>query len=303
VSGPEPLFDRRLQRRWLARHAATIVPGDFLRAHIAADLIERLSVVARRFERGLVIGAGASATLEDFRTSGRVAQLLAAEPVAALVRRQSGTVVADSEALPFAPESFDLLVSMLDLGLVNDLPGALVQLRRLLRPDGLMIAALIGGGSLAALTRAFWLAESEIMGGASPRVSPMVDVRDLGSLLQRAGFALPVTDIDRLTLTYATPLAAIGELRQLGLGNSLVARSRRPLTRTVLARAMAEFQAGAKGEDGQVGMVLDIVTATAWAPHPDQRQPLRPGSAKARLADALGVPEQTTGEKPPKSEV
>lgn len=228
--------------------------------------------------------------------------MIAAEPAAGLAPSQAeaATVVADSETLPFAPDSFDLVVSILDLGLVNDLPGALLQIRRSLRPDGLMLAALIGGESLGALARAFVLAESEITGGASPRVSPMVDVRDLGALLQRAGFALPVTDVDRLMLTYASPLAAVDELRRLGLANSLVARSRRPLPRAVLDRAMSAYMAEAAGPGGRVVMALDILTATAWAPHPDQQKPLRPGSAKTRLADALGVPEHATGEAVPK---
>lgn len=301
MSGPEPLFDRRLQRRWLQRHAATIAGDDFLRAHIAADLADRLQVVARRFPSGLVIGAGASRARDVLLASGRVERMIAAEPAAGLAasRSEAMTVVADGEALPFASESFDLVVSILDLGLVNDLPGALVQMRHSLKPDGLMLAALIGGESLGTLARAFALAESEITGGASPRVSPMVDVRDLGALLQRAGFALPVTDVDRLTLTYASPLAAVDELRRLGLANSLVARSRRPLPRAVLARAMSAYEAEAPGPDGRVVMALDILTATAWAPHPDQQRPLRPGSAKTRLADALGVAEQSTGEAVP----
>ena len=301
MTGPEPLFDRRLQRRWLARHASTIAPGDFLRAHVAADLIDRLSVVARRFERGLVIGAGASAARQGLRASGRVGEMLAAEPARALVRAEMSTViVADSEALPFAPESFDLVVSILDLGLVNDLPGALVQMQRILKPDGLMLATLVGGSSLAELARAFAVAESELAGGVSPRVAPMVDVRDLGALLQRAGFALPVADADRLELTYASPLAAMDELRRLGLGNSLIARSRKPLTRTVLGGVLDAYAAGAKRPDGRVALTLELLTATAWAPHPDQQKPLRPGSAKARLADALGVPETPAGETAPK---
>lgn len=301
MTGPEPLFDRRLQRRWLARHASTIAPGDFLRAHVAADLIDRLSIVARRFERGLVIGAGASAARQGLRASGRVGEMLAAEPARALVRAEMSTViVADSEALPFAPESFDLVVSILDLGLVNDLPGALVQMQRILKPDGLMLATLVGGSSLAELARAFAVAESELAGGVSPRVAPMVDVRDLGALLQRAGFALPVADADRLELTYASPLAAMDELRRLGLGNSLIARSRKPLTRTVLGGVLDAYAAGAKRPDGRVALTLELLTATAWAPHPDQQKPLRPGSAKARLADALGVPETPAGETAPK---
>lgn len=298
------LFDRRLQRRWLARNADTIAAGDVLRVHIADDLVDRLGVVARRFERGLLIGAGALASRDRFLASGRIAQMLVAEPASALARRgATAVVVADSETLPFAPESFDLVVSILELGLVNDLPGALVQLRRILKPDGLLLATLIGGGSLVEIARAFAGAESAITGGASPRVAPMVDVRDLGALLQRAGFALPVADADKLVLTYASPLAALDDLRHLGLANALTMRSRKPLTRAVLGGVVDAYAREARGSGGRIAMTLELLTATAWAPHPDQQQPLKPGSAKARLADALGVLETPAGEPAPKPKV
>lgn len=297
MSGPGQIFDRRLQRRWLARHRAGIAAGDFLRRHVAEDLADRLSVVARRFEHGLVIGAGATAAAPALAQSGKIERITIGEPALELAQGHSSTaVMLDSEVLPFASESFDLVVSLLDLQQVNDLPGALVQLRQILKPDGLLLASLVGGASFAELARAFAAAESEVLGGTSPHVAPMVDVRDLGQLLQRAGFALPVADLDRLSLTYASPVAMMRELRELGLGNALIARSRRPMRRGVLAALDNAYRREAPGPGDRVSATVEILTATAWSPGPNQQQPLRPGSARARLADALGVAEHSTGE-------
>jgi SAM-dependent methyltransferase len=296
MSVSHQLFDRRLQRRWFVRHAGTIAAGDFLRRQVAEDIADRLGVVTRRFEHGLVLGAGASAAASVLTATGKIAGLVIGEPVLELLRdRRAGGLVLDSESLPFADGNFDLIVSLLDLHGVNDLPGTLVQLRRLLRPDGLLVATLIGGTSLNELSYAFASAESELKGGASPRVAPMIDIRDLGHLLQRAGFALPVTDLDRLSLNYASPLALMRELRSLGLGNALVARSRHPLGRSVLRRAIETYARGATAGDGRVAATIEILTATAWSPDPSQQQPLKPGSARAKLADALGAVEQTVG--------
>lgn len=297
MSGPNQIFDRRLQRLWLARHRAAIRAGDFLRRHVAEDLADRLLVIARRFERALVIGAGATAVLPSLAQTGKIERLTIGEPALALTQgRSSSTVVLDSEALPFAKHSFDLVVSLLDLQQVNDLPGALVQLRHMLKPDGLLLASLIGGASFAELAHAFAVAESDELGGVSPHVAPMVDVRDLGQLLQRAGFALPVADLDRLNLTYASPLALMRELKGLGLGNALIARSRRPMRRGLLAALDGAYRREASGPDGRIAATIEILTATAWSPGPNQQQPLRPGSARARLADALGTAEQSAGE-------
>jgi SAM-dependent methyltransferase len=206
-------------------------------------------------------------------------------------------VVADEEALPFADGALDLLVSALALQNVNDLPGALLQVRRALKPDGLFLAALLGGETLTELRQSFAAAESEIEGGASPRVAPFADLRDLGGLLQRAGFALPVTDVDRLTIRYGSVFDLLRDLRRMGATNSLIARHRRPLRRATLQRMAEIYALQFADPNGRVRATFDIVWLSGWAPHPDQQQPLKPGSAKARLADALGAREISAGEK------
>jgi SAM-dependent methyltransferase len=204
-------------------------------------------------------------------------------------------VQGDEEALPFRHGSLDLVVSALALQCVNDLPGVLVQVRRALKPDGLFLASLLGGSTLEELRTALFLAEEEIEGGASPRIAPFADVRDLGALLQRAEFALPVADAHIVTVTYPDVLALMRELRAMGVANALRARRRTPLRRTTLLRA-AEHYADRYGlPDGRIPATFEIVTLTGWAPHESQQQPLRPGSAKMRLADALGTSEQPAG--------
>ncbi len=180
---------------------------------------------------------------------------------------------------------------------MNDLPGALTQLRQALKPDGLFLAALLGGGSLKELRDAFAAGESLTRGGASPRVSPFADVRDLGALLSRAGFALPVADIERLTVRYGDFFALVRDLRAHGFTNVLTQRSRTPLRRDTLAAMLAQY-AQAHGEGGRLAATFETVFLTGWSPHESQQQPLRPGSAKARLAEALGTAEIPAGEKP-----
>src|SRR5262249_26751587 len=201
-------------------------------------------------------------------------------------------VVADEEALPFADGTLDLVVSGLSLQAVNDLPGTLTQVRRALKPDGLFLAALLGGDTLTELRQSFAAAESDLDGGVSPRVAPFVDVRETGALLQRAGFALPVTDVDRITVRYGTPLGLLLDLRRMGAANPLVERRRVPLRRATLMRAMEIYaERFADPDDGRVRASFDIIWLSGWSPHESQQQPLRPGSAKQRLADALGTTE------------
>jgi SAM-dependent methyltransferase len=204
-------------------------------------------------------------------------------------------VLADEEFLPFRDSAFDLVVSGLSLHFVNDLPGALVQIRRALKPDGLFVAAMLGGQTLSELRHAFFLAEDEVQGGASPRVAPFADIRDLGGLLQRAGFALSVTDADVFTVAYPSPLRLMQELKAMGASNILVARRRRFTTRRTLTRAAEIYVERFARPDGRVPATFEIVTLTGWAPHESQQQPLRPGSARMRLADALGTKEISTG--------
>ncbi len=197
-------------------------------------------------------------------------------------------VVLDLERLPFLAQSFDLVLSGLALQTVNDLPGTLAQICVCLKPDGLFLGALIGGRTLHELRSALLEAEAEVTGGVSPRVAPMIDVKDLGHLLQRAGFALPVVDSDVVDVTYAHPLALMRELRGMGAVNVLVERRRTFLRRDVLARAIEIYQKRFATPGGRVRATFEILTATAWAPHASQQKPLAPGSAKTRLVDVLG---------------
>jgi SAM-dependent methyltransferase len=206
-------------------------------------------------------------------------------------------VAADEEALPFRDGTLDLVVSGLALQFVNDLPGTLIQIRRALKPDGLLLAALAGGDTLTELRQAFAIAEAEVEHGISPRVVPFADLRDIGSLLQRAGFALPVTDVDRITARYASPLALMHDLRRMGATNPLIERSRHPLRRATLERITEVYRERFADSDGRIRATFEIVWLSGWAPHESQQQPLAPGSARRRLADALGTKELPAGEK------
>jgi ubiquinone/menaquinone biosynthesis C-methylase UbiE len=220
------------------------------------------------------------------------------DAMAANAQHRAGLkVAADIEALPFRDASPDLVVSALALQFVNDLPGTLVQVRRALKPDGLFLAALIGGDTLTELRQSFAAAEAEVEHGTSPRVAPFADVRALGALLQRAGFALPVADIDRLVVRYSSPFALMGDLRRMAATNILIERRRTALRRATLMR-MAEIYAERFADaDGRVRATFEIVWLSGWAPHESQQKPLAPGSAKRRLADALGTREFPTGDK------
>ena len=220
-----------------------------------------------------------------------------AEPSAGARDGEFLRVAADEEALPFADASLDLVVSALALQWVNDLPGTLVQIRRALKPDGLLMAAMLGGDTLIELREAFASAESEIEGGLSPRVAPFADLRELGALMQRAGFALPVVDSDRLTVRYESAFALMRDLRAMGATNVLAERRRAPLRRATLMR-MAEIYAERFADaDGRVRATFEIVWLSGWSPHESQQKPLKPGSASQRLADALGAKEVPAGEK------
>jgi SAM-dependent methyltransferase len=262
---------------------------------VAEDLADRLAAVLRRFEIAVDLGSPGDAVRRALARSNSLATLIAVDPDPATGGAQ---VVADEEALPFADGALDLVVSALALQTVNDLPGTLVQIRRALKPDGLFLAALLGGDTLTELRQSFAAAEAEIEGGVSPRVAPFAEVRAMGALLQRAGFALPVTDVDRVIARYASPFALMQDLRRMGATNPLSERRRVPLRRATLMR-MAEIYAERFADaDGRVRATFEIVWLSGWAPHASQQQPLRPGSAKMRLADALGTREVPTGEKP-----
>jgi SAM-dependent methyltransferase len=294
------IFDRALIRRH-RRRAQALGAATFLLDRVAEELAERLSVVLRRFELAVDLGTPGEAVRARLAGLGSIGTIVAAHALAGLggAREQTNIklIAADEEALPFANGSLDLVVSALALQWVNDLPGALVQIRRALKPDGLFLAALAGGDTLTELRQSFAEAESEIEGGVSPRVAPLADVRALGDLLRRAGFALPVADSDRYTLRYATPFALMHELRRMGAGNALIARRRTPLRRATLMRMAEIYRQRFADSDGRVRATFELVWLTGWAPHESQQQPLKPGSAQARLAEALGTREISTGEK------
>ena len=290
------IFDRALIRR-RRRRAAALGPATFLLDRARDDLVERLSAVLRRFELAVDLGTPTEAVSEALSRLDSVGTIVKTDAIPPGQHSESLFVVADEETLPFADARLDLVVSALALQFVNDLPGVLVQIRRALRPDGLFLAALLGGDTLTELRQAFAAAESEVEGGASPRVAPFADLRELGALLQRAGFALPVTDVDRVSVRYGSAFALMRDLRRMGATNALIARRRSPLKRATLMR-MAEIYAERFSDaDGRLRATFDIVWLSGWAPHPDQQQPLKPGSAKARLAEALGTREISTGEK------
>lgn len=290
---PTCIFDRALLTRRRERMAGSAQRHDFLLDRVAADIAERLAIVRRTFPLAVNIGAHHGVVSQRIHATAGIEQIVNVERSISLLSRCEGLrVVADEEALPFAAASLDLAVSGLALHLVNDLPGALVQIRRALKPDGLLLAALLGGATLTELRHAWLAAEAEVTGGASPRVAPFADVRDLGALLQRAGFALPVVDSEIVTVTYATPLALMRELKAMGASNMLAARRRHPVTRRLLARAAEIYAERFALASGRVPATFEILTLTAWAPDESQPKPLRPGSAKTRLADALGVSER-----------
>jgi NADH dehydrogenase [ubiquinone] 1 alpha subcomplex assembly factor 5 len=296
---PMRIFDRRLVRLRRDRAAATVARVFPVLEAAAERLLDRLDDTTRRFSRALDLGGrGVVAPLLRRRGVAFVVSMDLSVRMAALSGRPA--LAGDEEWLPFAPESFDLVVANLSLHWVNDLPGALVQIRRCLRPDGLFLASLPGLGTLGPLRDALAAAEAELRGGVSPRVSPFPDLQDVAGLLQRAGFTLPVADAEELPLAYRTPAALLGDLRDAGEANAVLARDGRVPPRVLLPMAMARLavDAAAAGPEG-LRPVLRLLTATGWAPHESQSRPARPGSATARLADALGVEERSAGEQAP----
>jgi SAM-dependent methyltransferase len=292
------VFDRALVRRHRDRAATGFGAHDFLVAEVADRLVERLGDVNRRFPRALDLGAHDGTFGRMLAGTGRTDLLVSADLSPALVSRAPAPrLAADEEALPFADGAFDLVASCLSLHWVNDLPGTLIQVRRVLAPDGLFVAALLGGETLIELRQAFLEAEALVEGGASPRVSPMADLRDAAGLLQRAGFAMPVADVDTIDVTYGDPFALLRELRGMGETNAIKARRRTPLRRATLMAMAEAYGRRFAGPDGRVRATFQVLYLAGWAPGPGQPQPKRPGSANARLADALGTVEKPAGEK------
>ena len=284
---PQSLFDRRAWHAHRER-AARIGTTDFLHAEIADRLLDRLDVVNREFALALDLGARDGALSRALMARGGTLLVVAAEPATALLAGAAGPrVAADPELLPFAEASFDLVVSNLALHWAGDLPGALVQLRRALKPDGLLLAALLGGQTLVELRTVLFEAELAEEGGVSPRVSPAVELGDAAALLQRAGFALPVADSETITVSYPDLLALLRDLRGMGETNALTARRRGGLRRATLAHAAQLYAERFGDEEGRIPATFEVLFLCGWAPHPSQPQPLPRGSATARLGDAL----------------
>jgi SAM-dependent methyltransferase len=257
--------------------------------------------VLRHCDIGVDLGTPTDAVRQVLAASGKVGTIIAAEFGATTLDRSFLRAAADEESLPFADGSLDLVTSALALQFVNDLPGTLIQIRRALKPDGLLLAALVGGDSLAELREAIAVAESEIEEGVSPHIAPFADVRELGALLQRAGFALPVIDNERLIVRYDSVFALMHDLRRMGATNVLHERRRKPLKRATLERMADIYSRRFSDADGRLRASFEIIWLSAWAPHESQQKPLKPGSAAQRLADALGTREISSGEKPERS--
>jgi SAM-dependent methyltransferase len=274
---PPRLFDRALYR---ARRARASSSGDLLLAEdVAAQLAHRISAVNRNFERGLDLSSRPRAFTS--------LQPLAASWVKSAPLGSAPSLVADDEALPFAAGSFDLITSVLSLHAVNDLPGTLVQLRQVLKPDGLFMAAMFGGETLKELRVAFAAAEDAALGGVSPRVSPFADVRDLGGLLQRAGFALTVADVERTVVRYRALPRLFADLRALGETNVLRGRRSQAMSKRTLHALVREYQERFGDPEGRVPATFDVIFLSGWAPHESQQKPLRPGTAQVSLSEAL----------------
>jgi SAM-dependent methyltransferase len=291
----EKLFDSDLIRRRRLRARREAAPdSDFLMRHVCADLADRLSTVEQRFERAADIFSGSPAPAVTLAGSGKVDETTRIETDRRFLDGGTGLLAAP-ETVPLEPESIDLAVSVLSLQEMNDVPGMLIQTRRALRPDGLFLAAMLGQGTLAELKESLLAAETELSGGASPRVAPFAEVREAGALLQRAGFALPVADVEHLTVRYDNMVHLMRDLRGMGATNTLAARSRRPATRAFFARAAEIYAERFSDPDGRVRATFSIIWMSGWAPHASQQQPLKPGSAKVSLASVLEVGTKTKG--------
>lgn len=284
------VFDLALQRQ-RRRRALRLGPAAFLLERAAEDLLERLLPVNRHFDVAVDLFTPTASGVQALQASGKAATIITVTAPDTARRNDVATAIAPEEMAPLRDQSVDLVVSLLALQSVNDLPGLLVQIRRALKPDGLFVGALLGGDTLIELRQAFAAAEIETEGGISPRVAPFGQVRDMGALLQRAGFALPVSDVDHMTARYSSPFALLQDLRRMGATNSLINRRRAPLKRRTLARMAEIYAERFSDDDERVRATFDMIWLLGWAPHESQQKPLRPGSARTRLADALGTKE------------
>lgn len=287
------LFDHRLLVSRRLRALARREPGgEFLLTRIGEDMAERLAVVERQFHHPVQVHGGLPVTANLMQATGKTAPFRFVDCCSVPDIADRRLTIAGPDLVGLEPESADLIVSPLALHLTNDTPGTLVQMRRALKPDGLMLAATPGAGTLGELREALLAAEVEISGGANARIHPFADIRDYGALLQRAGFALPVADIEDIVVRYPDMFALLRDLRAMGMTCLLAERSRIPATRALFLRAAEIYAERFSDDDGRIRASFPIIHLSGWAPHDTQQKPLRPGSAKVRLADALGAAER-----------
>lgn len=263
----------------------------FLLDIAANEMAERLSVIERRFDEAVEFHGATGAAGRKAIATGKIGHLRRIETSADFAAAGETITTSSLEEVPLEPQSANLVLSPLSLHLTNDTPGVLIQIRRALKPDGVFLAAIPGAGTLQELRDVLLATEIEMTGGASPRVVPFADVRDIGGLMQRAGFTLPVVDAENYTVRYDSLFPLMRDLRAMGMANPLAARSRKPLTRRFFLRAAEIYAERYADPDGRIRATFSIIYASGWAPHESQQKPLRPGSAKARLADALKVEE------------
>ncbi|GAA0598352.1 class I SAM-dependent methyltransferase [Paenochrobactrum glaciei] len=286
------IFDRQLMLQFQKRALAKPVAGaDFLLERSVEDVLDRLSAVEKQFSTGVALMGYTDALARGLQQSGKVEKTIRIEQGDFYFQSSDAAfehgVVEPGEILPLEPQSADLIVSLMSLHLINDLPGMLIQIARALRPDGLFLAAFPGTGTLGELRESLMQAEIELSGGAAARIAPFADIRDAGALLQRAGFALPVTDVDTVTVRYNSMFDLLKDIRAMGMQNILVDRSKKPLTRSVFMRAAQIYSTRFSDPDGRIRASFSTLWMSGWKPHESQQKPLKPGSAKASLADAL----------------
>jgi SAM-dependent methyltransferase len=289
------LFDQLLLRTRLKR-ALKKGAADFLLERVADDFELRLQALARSFDTVADIGTFGPHAALKLVASQRFKQIIRQAPLAEVLGTGAWqNIIGETSLVPFAPQSLDAVISLLAFQWIDDLPGLLIQIKRALKADGLLIACLLGGQTLHELRESFARAEIECEGGLSPRVSPFADLRDIGALMQRAGFALPVVDTETITVRYQTPLALFADLRAMGGTNALIERRKTPLRRKTLLRALEIYAENYSDADGRIRATFECLWVSGWTPHESQQKPLQPGSAKARLADALNTKEGTLG--------
>lgn len=297
--GPPALFDRRLLARRRDRAARQFQDYDFLHARAADDLLDRVESVTRDFDTCLVLGGGGAigrALNDRPGARAKINHLIETDLSAAMAGLSDQTSAClDEERLPIAPQSVDLVISCLNLHWTNDIVGALIQINHALKPDGFFAGALLGGATLTELRQSFQKITDE--DPAPRRVSPFADTVDMAGLLSRAGFTLPVSDVDRVKARYGNSFVLMRDLRAMGETNALHDRPRTPGTRDLFVKTAQAYAEAFAEEDGKVPATFEIIHFAGWAPHPDQPRPKRPGSAQVSLADALGVAEHKTGDK------